>query len=126
LEIDNKKVRLLLWDIGGDERFQIIRTLYFKGSNAALGVYAVDSTQSLLKLPGWIASIKKSVKKQIPIIIIGNKIDLERKVDSSEAEALAKKLNADYIETSAKTGENVAEMFERIAHKCLEVHKIEE
>ncbi len=116
-------MRLLLWDIGGDERFQVIRTLYFKGSNAALGVYAVDSTQSLLKLPGWIASIKKSVKTQIPIILIGNKTDLKRKVDKAEAEALAERLNAEYLETSAKTGDNVELAFEKIALACLNAHK---
>lgn len=119
IEVEDKTVRLILWDIGGDEKFATIRTLYFKGSDGALGVYAVDSTQSLLKIPGWIGSIKKSVKRQIPVILVGNKIDLDRNVDSSEAEALAERLNASYFETSAKTGDNVEKVFEKIAEDCL-------
>ncbi|MEJ2280039.1 MAG: GTP-binding protein, partial [Candidatus Lokiarchaeota archaeon] len=57
LELENKTVRLLLWDIGGDEAFSKLRTIYFKGSNAALGVYDVTDPQTLLKIPGWISSI---------------------------------------------------------------------
>ncbi|MFW9937594.1 MAG: Rab family GTPase [Candidatus Thorarchaeota archaeon] len=120
VEIENKNIRLLLWDIGGQEAFQKLRTIYFKGSNGALGVFDVTSPQSLLKLPGWVSSIKKSVKKSIPMIILGNKIDLERQVEKDEADDLAKRLNCEYLETSAKTGENVEVAFEKIAQACLE------
>ena len=117
--IDQKDVRLLLWDIGGQEQFAKLRTIYFKGSNAALGVFDVSEPQSLLKLPGWVSSIKKTVKKSIPMIIVGNKIDIERQVGRQEAEDLAKRLNCDYLETSAKTGEKVEFAFESIARACL-------
>jgi small GTP-binding protein len=118
--LQDKNVRLLLWDVGGQEQFSKLRTIYFKGSNAALGVYDVTSPQSLLKLPGWVSSIKKAVKKSIPMLVLGNKIDLERKVERAEAEDLSKRLNCEYLETSAKTGENVELAFEKIAKACLE------
>jgi len=117
--VDDIDVRLLLWDIGGQDIFQKLRTIYFKGSNAAFGVFDVTDPQSLLKLPGWVSSIKKTVKKTIPMLIVGNKIDLERKVGRQEAEDLAKRLNCDYLETSAKTGEKVEIAFEKIARACL-------
>ncbi len=120
VEIGGKKVKLLLWDIGGQAQFHKLRTIYFKGSNAALGVFAVDSPQTLLKIPGWVSSIKKTVKKSIPMILLGNKIDLERQVDKSEAMDLAERIGCEYLETSAKTGENVNIAFEKIAKACLE------
>ncbi len=119
IEIDQKNVRLLLWDIGGQDIFKKLRTIYFKGSNAAFGVFDVTNPQSLLKLPGWVSSIKKTVKKSIPMVIVGNKIDLERQIGRQEAEDLAKRLNCDYLETSAKTGEQVEVAFEIIARACL-------
>ncbi|MHA1733732.1 MAG: GTP-binding protein [Promethearchaeota archaeon] len=111
--------RLLIWDIGGQAAFSSMRDIYFKGSNAALGVYDVTAPESLLKIPGWVSSIKKAVGN-IPMILIGNKIDLERRVEREEAEDLAKRLNCEYLETSAKTGENVEEAFFQIAKKCVE------
>jgi len=63
VEIDNTNVRLLLWDIGGQEQFAKLRSIYFKGSNGALGVFDLSQSQTLLKIPGWISSIKKTVKK---------------------------------------------------------------
>ncbi len=117
--VDETDVRLLLWDIGGQDIFKKLKTIYFKGSNAAFGVFDVTDPQSLLKLPGWVSSIKKTVKKSIPMIIVGNKIDLERQVGRQEAEDLAKRLNCDYLETSAKTGEKVEIAFEKIARACL-------
>ena len=116
---DNVNVRLLLWDIGGQDTFAKLRTIYFKGSSGALGVFDLTNPQSLLKLPGWISSIKKSVKKAIPMIILGNKSDLERQVERTEAEDLAKRLNCEYLETSAKNGDNVELAFETIAKACL-------
>ncbi|MFX0023372.1 MAG: GTP-binding protein [Candidatus Hermodarchaeota archaeon] len=120
VELDSKNVRLLLWDIGGQPQFHKLRTIYFKGSNAALGVFDLSSSQTLLKIPGWVSSIKKTVKKTIPMLLLGNKVDLEREVDREEAEDLAKRLSCEYMETSAKTGENVEIAFEKIAKACLE------
>lgn len=120
VEIGNTNVRLLLWDIGGQDQFLPLRQIYFKGSNAAFGVFDVTNPQSLLKLPGWISSIKKTVKKSIPMIMVGNKIDLERKIERTEAEDLAKRISCEYLETSAKTGENVETAFEIIAKSCLQ------
>ncbi len=109
-----------MWDIGGQAQFAKLRTIYFKGSNAALGVFALDNLPSLLKLPGWVSSIKKTVKKSIPMIILGNKSDLTRQVDQAEAKDLAKRLGGEYLETSAKTGDNVELAFKKIANACLE------
>ncbi|MFX1323390.1 MAG: GTP-binding protein [Promethearchaeota archaeon] len=120
VDIDGKNVRLLLWDIGGQPQFHKLRTIYFKGSNGALGVFDLSSNQTLLKIPGWISSIKKTVKKSIPMILLGNKLDLKRDVDREEAEDLSKRLNCEYMETSAKTGENVELAFEAIAKACLQ------
>ncbi|MFX1500476.1 MAG: GTP-binding protein [Promethearchaeota archaeon] len=120
VELDGKNIRLLLWDIGGQPQFHKLRTIYFKGSNAALGVFDLSSSQTLLKIPGWVSSIKKTVKKTIPMLLLGNKVDLDREVDREEAEDLAKRLNCEYMETSAKTGENVEIAFEKIAKACLE------
>jgi len=118
--IDNKKVRLLLWDIGGQAQFQKLRRIYFKGSQGAFGVYDVTSSDSLMKIPGWVSSINKSVNKEIPMLLVGNKIDLDRKVSREEGEELATRLKCEYLETSAKTGDNVEEAFKKIARKCLE------
>ncbi len=120
VEVDGKNIRLLLWDIGGQPQFHKLRTIYFKGSNAALGVFDLSSSQTLLKIPGWVSSIKKTVKKTIPMLLLGNKVDLEREIDKEEAEDLAKRLNCEYMETSAKTGENVEIAFEKIAKACLQ------
>lgn len=120
VDIDGKNVRLLLWDIGGQPQFHKLRTIYFKGSNGALGVFDLSSNQTLLKIPGWISSIKKTVKKSIPMILLGNKLDLKRDIDREEAEDLSKRLNCEYMETSAKTGENVELAFEAIAKACLQ------
>ncbi|MFW9897405.1 MAG: GTP-binding protein [Candidatus Thorarchaeota archaeon] len=120
VDIDGKNVRLLLWDIGGQPQFHKLRTIYFKGSNGALGVFDLASSQTLLKIPGWISSIKKTVKKTIPMLLLGNKVDLEREVDREEAEDLAKRLGCEYLETSAKTGENVEKAFEMVARACLQ------
>jgi small GTP-binding protein len=120
VEIDNNAIRLLIWDIGGQAAFSTMRRVYFKGSNGAIGVFDVTSQESLLKIPGWVSSIKKAVGN-IPMILIGNKIDLERKVTTEEGQELADRLGCEYIETSAKTGEGVEEAFLAIARKCLDV-----
>ncbi|MHA1642558.1 MAG: Rab family GTPase [Promethearchaeota archaeon] len=120
INIEDKHVRLIIWDIAGDQQFAKLRSIYFQGSNGTIGVYDVTDKQSLLKLPGWISSIKKAVKKAIPMLLIGNKVDLERQVSKTEAEDMASRLSCTYLETSAKTGKNVEDAFKKLAMLCLE------
>ena len=72
----NALLKLLVWDIGGQAQFSSIRNMYFKGANGAIGVYDITSPESLLRIPGWVTSIKKTVGN-IPQVLIGNKMDLE-------------------------------------------------
>lgn len=98
-----------------------MRNIYFKGSQGAIGVYDITKPESLLRLPTWISTLKK-VTGSIPLIIIGNKKDLEeqRRVSYEDAEDLAERLDARHLETSAKDGFNVEEMFLEIAKRCYE------
>jgi Ras-related protein Rab-6A len=70
VEVDNIICRLLIWDIGGQSQFSSLRQVYFKGSQAAIGVYDITSPESLHRILDWIASVKKSVGN-IPIILLG-------------------------------------------------------
>lgn len=120
VEIDGNDIRLMIWDIGGQAQFSSMRNIYFKGSQAAIGVYDITTPESLLRLPGWISTLKKAAG-DVPMIIIGNKVDVsdgERRVSFDEAQDLADRLNATHLETSAKIGTNVEEMFMQIAQKC--------
>ena len=119
VEIDGNDVRLMIWDIGGQAQFSSMRNIYFKGSNGAIGIYDITTPESLLRLPGWISTLKKAAGN-IPLILIGNKTDLERRVSTEEAENLARGLDAMHLETSAKFGTNVEKMFMEIAKKCYE------
>ena len=118
----------MLWDIGGQAQFSSMRQIYFKGSQGAIGVYDITTPESLLRLPGWISTLQKAAGV-IPLILIGNKVDLvsERRVSSEDALDLSARLEASHYETSAKEGSNVEEMFMEIAKFCYEnAKKIEE
>ena len=123
IEMNNgDDVRLMIWDIGGQAQFSTMRNIYFKGSQGAIGIYDITTPESLLRLPGWISTLKKAAG-QIPLVIIGNKKDLEyehRRVAQADAQDLADRLDAFHLETSAKTGDKVEDMFLAIAKKCHE------
>jgi small GTP-binding protein len=113
--IDNYAVTLLIWDIAGQEIFSSVREKYYAGAKAAFVVYDVTRPETLNGTKVWTDDVKKFVSPDIPLILVGNKTDLERKVAKRDGEIFARKLNAQFIETSAKTGENVPEAFREIA-----------
>ncbi|MBD3352230.1 MAG: GTP-binding protein [Candidatus Lokiarchaeota archaeon] len=123
VDVGDVNVRLLVWDIGGQSSFSSMRSVYFKGSNACIGVYDITSPESLLKIPGWLSSIKKSVGS-IPMILLGNKYDLapeQQRVDEKDALDLSERLDCTHQYTSAKSGDGVEEAFMEIATKCLNI-----
>lgn len=107
-------VRLSIWDMAGQERFQVMRPGFYRGSRAAALVYDVTQPISLEHLVGWREEIIKVVPDE-KFLVVGNKIDLERVQDPRIARRFAQAIGAPYLETSALTGEGVAELFKWLA-----------
>ena len=129
LEDYDRMVRLQVWDTAGQERFRSLIPSYIRDTSAAIIVYDVANKSSFDSIPEHIQAVKDIKGDDVVIMIIGNKIDLkkERKVTNTEGKELADKYNVMYHEVSAKTGENVGDMFKKIASKledcCREVLK---
>ena len=121
--INNEKVLVKIFDTGGQERFKSITANYLRNAEGVILVYDVTSNESFENLKFWIESIKNNLGNDdiIPIIIIGNKIDLEdaREINKLVAEKFAKDNNYKYFETSAKTGEGVDDAFREIVKQIL-------
>ncbi len=107
-------VRLSIWDMAGQAQFQFIRPDFYRGSRAAALVYDVTTYESFEHLSGWHAEILKVVPDE-KFIVIGNKIDLKRIQLIDTARAFADSIGAQYLETSAKSGEGIELVFKALA-----------
>ena len=117
-------IRLQIWDLAGQQKFSNIREAFYKGTDGAVLVYDVTNPSSAEKIVDWIKEIKKIVNNNIPMVLVGNKIDLRSETETLStnegqklAEELSKTNNMDirFIEASAKTGENIEIFFQTIA-----------
>ncbi len=116
-------VKMNVWDAAGQSHYEKIRGMYYRGAKGALLVYDVNNPISFENLDGWIKELEENIGQRIPVLMVGNKIDLERNVKSEEAKAYAKKNGFLYSECSAKTGEGVEKAFRKLA---IEIYKKEE
>ncbi len=125
IDIDGKRVSLQIWDFAGEDRFRFLMPSYVVG--AAGGIFLFDITRytSLKNFTDWIEIFKQGYKgdtNQYPVLMVGSKLDLEykRAVSREEAFELAKKNNLfGYLECSAKSGENVKDIFEEITRLAM-------
>jgi len=109
----DKKVKLQIWDFGGEERFRFLLSQYSKGANGAFFLYDITNQTSLDHLPDWTQVIREHAG-DIPIMLIGSKVDLNefRAVLRDDGILAAKKYSlSSFIELSSKTGENVEKTF---------------
>ena len=122
--INNKTINIKLWDTAGQERYKSLTQNYFKNAEGVLLTYDITNSESFDNLKEWISSIKKNMEGKdifIPVIIIGNKIDMEdsRETSKEDAEKFAKENNYKYFETSAKTGEGVDDAIRELVIQIL-------
>jgi len=124
LEELNAKVRLIVWDLAGQEKYNVVRSLYYQGCVGALLVYDVTRIVTFENIVSkWLNDFKKYVKREGIYLLLGNKSDLneQRVVQTSDGTKLAEKINASkFIETSAKFGENVDNAFKTLVYQILE------
>ncbi|MBS7287973.1 MAG: GTP-binding protein [Candidatus Freyarchaeota archaeon] len=112
VDVDGTLIKLTIWDTGGQERFKPLLPNYFKGGQGSLVVFDVTNPETFRSVEDWVEQVRRYCG-DIPIILVGNKIDLlsERKVKHEEGVHLAEKLGAPYFESSAKTNEKVYDVF---------------
>ncbi|CAI9570101.1 unnamed protein product [Staurois parvus] len=111
-----------IWDTAGQERYRSVCHLYYRGASAALLVYDITSKETFKRAQLWLQELRKYVlSEEMVIALVGNKTDLnsERKVSHEDAQAFAEQERLLYMETSAKTGEGVCQVFEAVASQLL-------
>ncbi|XP_019634613.1 PREDICTED: ras-related protein Rab6-like [Branchiostoma belcheri] len=115
--LEDRTVRLQLWDTAGQERFRSLIPSYIRDSTVAVVVYDITNANSFHQTSKWIDDVRTERGSDVIIMLVGNKTDLsdKRQVSLEDGERKAKELNVMFIETSAKTGYNVKQLFRRVA-----------
>ena len=109
IRINKITIKLQIWDTCGQEVYKSLITGLFRSTSLAIILYSVINKNSFQHIETWIRDLKNNSDKNIKIILVGNKNDLEkeRKISYEEGENLKNKYKLNYfIETSAKTGNN--------------------
>jgi len=122
LKINEEDVRLMLWDTAGQEEFGAITRSYYRGAQACVLAFSTTDRDSFEAIEEWRQKLDDEVPKDIPLVLIQNKIDLldDAVVQQEEADQLAKKLKVRFYRTSVKEDLNVNEVFKYLAEKHLE------
>ena len=111
------KVDLQIWDTSGEERFRTITKQYYRDAAGIVLVFDVTNEKSFSDIGQWIDDINLIAKKNVRLILVGNKQDMvnERVISTEVARRFADKNNLIYYETSAKTGHQVQEIYEKLS-----------
>ncbi|XP_032515287.2 ras-related protein Rab-9B [Danaus plexippus] len=120
IEVGGKQYTLQIWDTAGQERFKSLRTPFYRGTDICILAYAIDDRSSFNNIKTWLneflnyAGVKNGIEK-FPFIVVGNKSDVSSKDREVPYEQLKQwceenKIST-YLETSAKTDNNVLEAF---------------
>lgn len=123
IELKGYKIKLQIWDVGGEERFRFLLPTYCLGANAAFLLYDITRPTTVENIPEW-ANIVRSKGGPIPVMLVGSKLDLgdsQRQISREYGIQIAEKNNADsFVEISAKEDINVNKAFDVITDMTLE------
>lgn len=119
------QAKLSIWDTCGDEKFRAITRQYYRDAHGILLVYDVTSRSSFDKINDWYMEIKNNAPEDAVVILVANKTDLvkERQVSPEEGQEVAGRVGVEYIEVSAKNGDNVYLLFEKLSQLLMDCIK---
>ncbi|MFX1364758.1 MAG: Rab family GTPase [Promethearchaeota archaeon] len=123
IELNNNRIKLQLWDVGGEERFRFLLPTYCLGANAAFLLYDITRPSTLDNISEWITIVRQK-GGPIPIMLVGSKLDLEksqRQVQRDYGIQIAEKNDmASFVEISAKENINVDDAFKVLTELTLD------
>ncbi|CAH9122843.1 unnamed protein product, partial [Cuscuta epithymum] len=111
--IDHKSVKAQIWDTAGQERYRAVTSAYYRGALGAMLVYDITKHQTFEHVARWLEELRGHADKNLVIILVGNKTDLEsdRGVPTEVAKEFSEKQNLFFVETSARDSTNVETAF---------------
>ena len=120
IEMNERLIKMQIWDTAGHEKFRTITTSYYKSAHAIIVLYDITDETSFEHIKNWMIDIDKFAKQGVLKVLVGNKKDLEenRKVNKEAGESLANKYGIKFFEVSAKDNINIDKLFLDTA-KCL-------
>ena len=126
-QIEQDKITAQIWDTAGQEKFGSLTASYYKNAKGAFVVYDITDKASFEKVEQLVVNIKNGSDKNIYIMLVGNKKDLEdgRVITKEEGENLAQKLKLGFCEVSAKTGEGIENAFQNLINEVYRISKNE-
>ena len=118
LKIKGTGAKVQIWDTAGQERYRSITSSYYKGSHGCFIVYDITSDISFENVDKWYEQAQKEASKDVSVILVGNKCDLEneRKVPKEKGEEKAKNFNCPFFETSALSKVNIDDIFNEMVN----------
>lgn len=134
LEIDGTgtKVKFQIWDLAGQQRFEFVRSTFYRGSHAVVMVFDVTNPESFTNLKEWKFEILQNIGARsvpLPVVLIGNKCDLQQEelIKPTSIANLREELKIDFqiesipfLYTSALSGMNITESFEALGHLLIQ------
>ncbi|MFX1451610.1 MAG: Rab family GTPase [Promethearchaeota archaeon] len=116
------KIKLLFWDIAGQELFAQVREQFYEGTQGAMLVYDVNRPETFANISKWHNEIIKRNEETVHCILIGNKIDLEKIVPTGEGKKYAEEHKMFFFETSARTGKRIDEAFNYFTEYLINIY----
>lgn len=115
---ERNAVNLQIWDTMGQEAYKSVVKSHYKGVAAVIFFYSLEKMETFERLGAWVKEVREHVHEETVYYLVGTKLDLEdvRRVPKEEGEGYCKSIKATFfLEISSKTGENVKELFDKIA-----------
>ncbi len=118
VQVDDVLVKLVIWDIAGQDNFAQLRKAYYMNASGAFYIFDTSRAETIERVDEWINALY-AVTGEIPLIICENKTDLESAISQEIKDKISKKLNVKMIKTSAKENTNVEEAFREMTKEIL-------
>lgn len=116
LRLEDRQIRLQLWDTAGQERFRSLIPSYLRDASAVMIVYDITNRSTFANTAAWIQHVREQQGEGGTMVLVGNKADLadKRQITTQEGEEKAKQAGMMFFEVSAKTGDNIEELFRKL------------